>query len=257
MLTVTSFIDRIICRIFSFEHKIVPWHCHRVAILSTYHHQKSTPSQKAALTCESQGGKCFEESPIPILVARQIVLQLYTQHSVLNKALASGTFSFNPRAWEKSMQLYSAAYGVAVTLQLPPSNSLLSIILAKAIHLHKQMVVDSSPEPATVVVTPRSPLQQQHSMGTTTGVDKSASSDARSVECATHTANGKGKGFTNNVVGATHYIPSITRDFLVQQHARILQYDKMAPMTDCRKEAAISANYQDYRETSTTMAAEF
>lgn len=113
----TLLIDKYLCGIFPSKHNFVPWDLRPVVILSTYHHQWPMPSQKAALPSKKMLCKHIEVPLIPIGVARKVVLEALTPHSVVTTISTSEILTVNPRAFEKSMHMLFPTYGGIDTIQ--------------------------------------------------------------------------------------------------------------------------------------------
>lgn len=72
-------------------------------------------------------------------------------------------------------------------------------------------------------------------------VDRSACSDAISIENDTNIANSDENSMAKDIVGVVHYKPSTNRQSQVQQHVHICQKETAATKADCQKEVAISS----------------
>lgn len=116
MLLGTLFFDRFIRNILSIKCKVVSRHPHLGAILSISHHRKLTMSQRASLISKSQRSKRVKESSIPVCSARQVVLAMHAQQTVLETTSAPPFYTVMPKALKKGMKLLSVAYGAIDTL---------------------------------------------------------------------------------------------------------------------------------------------
>lgn len=155
MLLITSFINRFVHGIFPSKCKVVPWHSHSVTIRFTNHYQKPASSKEVSLIPENKLCKHVEKSAIAICIARKVVLEPHTQHSVLVTTSATGIHTVKPRTLEKRIQMLSAAYCVVDIFPFESFYILLSNFSAKAMNLPKQMVVEHALDPSTAAMTPR------------------------------------------------------------------------------------------------------
>lgn len=185
------FINNFIHDILLSKRKIVPQHSHPVKVLSTNQSQESTSPQKAAPISKRTLGDNVGALTISIRVAWQIVLELYTQHSVLVTNYASSIQIVRSRALRKSMQPLSAAYGAIVTLPSQAFHILHSNFSTKTMRLLKRVVVAYARGPPTAVMISRSSPHQLIPMSTPERVDESTRSDVTSAEGDKCTSIGK------------------------------------------------------------------
>lgn len=255
MLHGTSFIDRLIRGTFLFERSDVPWHTHAVDILSLNHYHKSTLWQVQHLSAK-KSGEHVKESPIPIRITPQVVLEPYTQHRVSVTPSASGIHTVKPVVAGNSRVMLSAADCVIHTLPSQPLHIFLSNLSSKAMHLPKRIVLGYATSPSTAVTTSKSSLPQQSPMRTTVKADKSANGDANFAESGTDFIDGEEKDANNNLAAAVHYRPLTDKKSQVQRHVCVLQNETTKSKVNWRKEAAISAQYRAYWEPFANMVSE-
>lgn len=94
-------------------------------------------------------------------------------------------------------------------------------------------------------------------MGTSKRMYRSAHGNVNFAESDSNTTNDEKKNVTNDIFGAVRYRPSIDREPLVRQYVRIRQNETTQLRVDGRKEVAMSAKYQAYEESFTSMLSKF
>lgn len=137
-----------------------------MASLSNKYHQKPMSSQEATLISRIKLFEHVQKAPDSGCVARHIILEPHTRHSVLVTTPALNIRTTKSKIMENIVQLMSAAYCVMDPLSLQPIYFLLSKFSAIAMHLPKQIETAHAADPLQDVMTPRSALHQRSSMGT-------------------------------------------------------------------------------------------
>lgn len=123
--------------VFSSKRKVVLWHSHSVAFLSTYQLPQPAASQEATLIGESTLVDHAKKAPIDIRDVRYIVLEPQCRHSVLVTTFASDISAVKPRILKKSKRIICIFPGVIDILSVQAFHILLSNFSAKAMHLPK------------------------------------------------------------------------------------------------------------------------
>lgn len=107
------FIERFIRRVFLAERKVVSRHSEHVAIL-TCRQQKGKKHDAQDVNCANQDIKDASdtEQTSRVCVARQVLLNPYTQHRVLVSTTSSGFLTIEPRNLRSRRQHALAARGI-------------------------------------------------------------------------------------------------------------------------------------------------
>lgn len=127
----SSFIDRFTCGVFSSEHETVPRRFRFVAILSTQQHQRPSNLQEVTPLSKRAPFAPVKWLPIPICIAKRVVLDPHTQHRVLVTVFPFGIPNVKRIVSKSCKQMIPTAIDVENTLSLWPFHVLLSNFFCK------------------------------------------------------------------------------------------------------------------------------
>lgn len=167
---------------------------------------------------------------------------------------ASRIHTVEPRIVDKTRQLMISVHGVIDILQSQPFHFLISSFSAKAVHLHKDLVVLNVVGPTTSAMTASSSLHHHLKIGTPESLNHYALRDARADNCKaehntalTEALRAKHEN-VQNLVGVVQSWHRIDRESQIDKYVGQKQNATAQLKKNWSKKVAISAQYHDHQK---------